>query len=185
MMLGDSEQTLTPACHATMEAEANYAAGQILFLGSRFTDEANSVQPRLDAIQRLSKGFGNTLTSTLWRFVEEAHTDTPMVALVSGHPHPARRKPDFDPADPCRYCVQSPAFTPRFGASSETSLFQTVATYSGRQRGGSLGQREVTLTDLNGDRHVFLFETFFNGHEALTLAVWARPLTLVVPVTSG
>ena len=36
MMLGDTEQTLTPACHQVMEAEANYAAGQLIFLAKRF-----------------------------------------------------------------------------------------------------------------------------------------------------
>jgi hypothetical protein len=168
-----------------MEAEANYAAGQILFLALRFSDEANSLQPSLDAIRRLSKGFGNTLTSTLWRFVEQAHADTPMVAMVSGHPHPLKRKPDFNPADPCRHCVHSPAFALRFGAATEISLFRAVASYSGSQRGGSLGQREITLSDVNGDPHVFRFETFFNGHEALTLGVWVRPLAQRVATIAG
>ena len=36
MMLGDTEQTLTPSCHEIIEAEANYAAGQLLFMASRF-----------------------------------------------------------------------------------------------------------------------------------------------------
>jgi Zn-dependent peptidase ImmA (M78 family) len=183
MMLGDSEQTLTPACHAQMEAEANYAAGQLLFLAGRFPDEANSSQPTLDVIRQLSKSFGNTLTSTLWRFVEQTHLDTPMVALVSGHPHPAKRKVDFNPAEPCRYCVQSPAFALQFGTATEVSLFQAVASYSGPQRGGSLGKREVTLSDVNGDPHAFWFETFFNGHEALTLAVWARSLASTVTIS--
>lgn len=41
MMFGDNEQTLTPACHEIMEAEANYAAGQLLFLGRRFRNDAS------------------------------------------------------------------------------------------------------------------------------------------------
>jgi hypothetical protein len=49
MMLGDTEQTLTPACHQVMEAEANYAAGQLLFLASRFVAEADCfcAEPRI------------------------------------------------------------------------------------------------------------------------------------------
>jgi hypothetical protein len=172
MMLGDTEQTLTPACHQIMEAEANYAAGQLLFLADRFRAEATATTPSLDLVRALSKGFGNTLTSTLWRFAEEAHGNRPMVALVTGHPHPAKRKTDFDATNPCRYCVESPPFRERFGGMTETQLFEVVAAYSGAQRGGSLGEKEVVLQDRNGEGHVFAFETFFNGHDP---AVHARP----------
>lgn len=180
MMFGDNEQTLTPACHEIMEAEANYAAGQLLFLGGRFAMEAIDVKPSLSEVLALGKRFGNTMTSTLWRFAEQAHQDRPMVALVSGHPHPAKRRPDFNPAEPCRYCVQSPAFIERFNDISEIALFSVIASYSGAQRGGILGEDEVTLTDGNGEGHVFKFETFFNGHEALTLGIWLRPLNTLV-----
>jgi Zn-dependent peptidase ImmA (M78 family) len=175
MMFGDTEKTLTPACHEIMEAEANYAAGQLLFLGGRFIEEARSIEASLSEVLAMAKRFGNTMTSTLWRFTEQVHHDRPMVALVTGHPHPAKRKANFDPSDPCRYCVQSPAFLQRFGTISEVELFNVIARYSGAQRGGSLGEGEVALTDMNGERHLFRFETFFNGHEALSLGVWLCP----------
>jgi len=175
MMLGDTEQTLTPACHEVMEAEANYAAGQLLFLAERFQTEATSSAPSLDLVRNLGKGFGNTVTSTLWRFVEQAHGNRPMVALVSGHPHPAKRKADFDIANPCRYCVESPQFRERFGHITEIDLFGITVGYAGAQRGRSLGTAEVILKDRNGGRHVFVFESFFNRHEALTLGYWVRP----------
>lgn len=183
MMLGDTEQTLTPVCHEMIEAEANYAAGQILFLGDRFAAEATSSLPSFDLVRGLSKGFGNTMTSTLWRFVEQAHGGRPMVALVTGHPHPARRKPGFDPSNPCRYCVESPPFRERFGMTREVDLFSTVASYCGAQGGGMLGQCELVLSDLNGEPHLFGFETFFNSHEALTLGVWLKPHAKTTPVS--
>lgn len=179
MMLGDTEQTLTPACHAVMEAEANYAAGQLLFLAERFRAEATSTAPTLELVRKLGKNFGNTATSTLWRLVEQAHGGRPMVAIVSGHPHPAKRNADFDPANPCRYCVESPVFRDRFGQISEVELFSAILSYSGPQRGGALGQAEIVLCDRNGDRHVFAFETFFNSHEALTLGYRLRRHTPV------
>lgn len=175
MMMGDTEQTLTPTCHAQIEHEANYAAGRLLFLGGRFADEARSSPPSLDTIRRLSKTFGNTMTSTLWRYVEQAHGEKPLVALVSGHPHPAKRSAAFNPAEPCRYCVRSPSFARQFETLTEAALFRTIVTYCGPQRGGSLGQGEVILADVNGDPHLFHFETFFNRHEALTLGTWIRP----------
>lgn len=179
MMLGDTEQTLTPACHEVMEAEANYAAGQLLFLADRFRAEAISVPPSLDLVRKLSKTFGNTVTSTLWRLVEQAHGDRPMVALVTGHPHPAKRKSDFDAANPCRYCVESPLFRQWFGQIAETEIFSAIVGYSGAQRGGTLGEAEIVLKDRNGGQHVFAFETFFNSHEALTLGYWLAPHTSV------
>ncbi len=184
MMLGDTEQTLTPTCHEIIEAEANYAAGQLLFMADRFRAEATAITPSLDVVKKLSRDFGNTVTSTLWRFVEQAHGDRPMVALVTGHPHPAKRKPDFDAANPCRYCVESPLFRERFGQILEPELFRIVVGYSGAQRGGTLGEAEVVLNDRNGEWHVFAFETFFNSHEALTLGYWLRPHTAGVLVQS-
>lgn len=175
MMLGDTEQTLRPSCHEIMEAEANYAGGQLLFLGERFASEAIDSPPSINLIRQLSSGFGNTITSTLWRFVEQAHGGRPMVAAVTGHPHPSRRKPDFDFTSPCKYCVESPSFRERFGQFSEIDLFGLTVGYCGPQRGGLLGNSEVSLADRNGDLHIFEFETFFNGHEALTLGLWLRP----------
>jgi hypothetical protein len=115
------------------------------------------------------------MTSTMWRFAEQAYADRPIVALVTGHPHPAKRKLDFNAAHPCRYCVQSPAFVQRFGTTTEVELFNVVVGYCGAQRAGPLGQGEIVLADNNGGTHVFRFETFFNGHEALSLGVWMHP----------
>lgn len=176
MMFGDNEQSLTPACHEKMEAEANYAAGQLLFMAERFRAEAVECAPSLDFVKQMSKQFGNTITSTLWRLVEHGNGGRAMVALVSGHPHPAMRKPDFDPAQPCRYCVESDEFRAKF-AISETALFQAIAAYCRPSQGGTIGQDEVVLADRNGDDHRFLFETFFNRHEALTLGYWIKPVS--------
>ena len=169
MMLGDTEQTLTPSCHEIMEAEANYAAGQLLFLAGRFRDEACDTAPTLANVRDLSGTFGNTITSTLWRYVEHGHGGRVLVALVSGHPHPGRRQTTFDPANPCRYCVQSPQFRARFSQLSERELFAAAASYAGAQRRGPLGEGELRLSDRNGTAHRFRFESFFNGYEALTL----------------
>lgn len=182
MMLGDTEQTLTPACHEVMEAEANYAAGQLLFLAERFGAQAVASTPSLNHVRELSRAFGNTMTSTLWRFAEQAHHGRPMVALVTGHPHPARRKADFDSANPCRYCVESPPFRDRFGLK-EIELFEAIVGYCTAQSGGGLGQSEVVLKDRNGEPHVFLFETFFNRYEALTLGFWLRRHGSIVAVS--
>jgi hypothetical protein len=184
MMLGDDEQTLTPLCHAMIEAEANYAAGQLLFMQGRFGDEANASPPSLVHIQKLKKCFGNTLTSTLWRFVERAHANVPMVGLVTVHPHPSRRPEGFDATEPCRYCIESPLFAASFRSVTESHLFSLASTYCGAQRGGFLGEAEVILTDDVGEQHLFHFQTFFNRYDALTLAVWRRKWSFSIPVAN-
>ena len=175
MMLGDSENELMPSCHALMEAEANYAAGRLLFLNGRFAAEAIDSAPSLTMVKTLQKQFGNTLTSTLWRYVTDVRPDLPMVGLVTGHPHAAFRKADFDFHDPCRYMIQSDAFAKRFEPVNAIELFKHVAAYCAPRRGGPLGSDEVVLKDTEGERHIFSFETFFNGHNGLTLGFWKHP----------
>ena len=81
---------------------------------------------------------------------------------------------------PCKHFVPSPAFRRFFGSATEVALFAAVASYCGRQRGGLLGAAEIVLDDVNGDDHVFRFETFFNGYEALTLGSYLRPVPVSV-----
>jgi hypothetical protein len=80
-LYGDSEETLTPMCDEQLESEANYTAGQLLFMLDRFTRDALDSNTSLKSVRQLSKRFGNTITSTLWRFVEEAHHGLPLPEL--------------------------------------------------------------------------------------------------------
>lgn len=173
-MLGDDQATVSVACHAQMEAEANYAAGQMLFLRDRFKAQANDGPPTLERIRgELKKDFGNTLTTTLWRFVEQSHAHLPMFGAISAHP--VNQFSDIDHAHPLRYFIRSPRFAERFSQITEQQVFQAMLSYCGGQRGGPLGESEVLLTDDHGAQHLFHFETFFNHYDALTLAVYQAP----------
>ena len=183
VMLGDNKYTLLPACQEEVEAEANFGAGRLLFLRERFTKEARSLKPSIATIQALKGIFGNTISSTLYRYVESAGVDRPIVGMITGHPHMSRRPEDFDPSDPCRHFIRSPAFERRFGRVSEAELFTYVTAYCGAQGGGPLGEDELILTDDNEDRHHFYFETFFNQYDALTLGRYVRPEIRVIPVS--
>lgn len=68
LMLGDQEQTLSKGCHNQIEAEANYAAGQLLFLNARFPVVANDAPTTLAGIRGLKTVFGNSLTTTFLCF---------------------------------------------------------------------------------------------------------------------
>lgn len=186
VMHGDNKHTLLPSYQETIEAEANYAAGRLLFLRDRFSVEANDLPISLGSIQSLHKGFGNTLSSTLWRFVETVGIQRPVVGMITCHPHPTRRPTDFNPVQPCRHCIQSPAFATHYRQMAEATLFEGIASYVSPKMGGHLGSAEVILTDDNGDDHIFNFESFFIRYkapavgEALTLGVYQRPYSRLI-----
>ncbi len=177
-MLGDNKRTLTPACHEQIENEANFAAGQLLFFQQAFVREARDLAPSIEAINTLKRRYGNTITTTLWRFVEQS--DEPMVGGISSHPH--RPDPEFDPQTPFRYLIGSQTFQQRFANVQEVELFQQVRSYCANRRGGPLGANDLLLSDSSGNHHIFHFETFFNHYEALTLGIYktARARTVTV-----
>jgi hypothetical protein len=172
-LLGDDEHSIDPFCHDHLETEANFAAGQLLFMQDRFKNEAVDSPISLQSIRNLSKIFQNTLTSTLWRFVEEACQGLPAIGIVCSHPKSLPK--DFDPQNPCRYCIESPEFKLRFSRTTEVELFRLVASYCRRAKGGPIGHAELSLLDNNGEAHLFYFESFFNGYDVLTLGVYKQP----------
>ena len=183
-LMGDDRLTLRPTCHAQTENEANYAAGRLLFLGSHFIEEARSMYPRFEVVLQLAERYGNTKTSTLWRYVAECFPDSPAVAMISGHPHPSRRKSDFDTSNPCKHFITSPSFAQNFGGVTERILFSKIVGYCGAQRGGMLGSAEIVLMSEAGEAHSFVFETFYNGYEALTAGIHVRKEPTVIAACS-
>lgn len=167
-MLGDNKRTLTPACHEQIENEANFAAGQLLFFQQAFVRDARELALGIEAVNTLKKRYGNTTTTTLWRYVERS--EAPMVGGISCHPR--RLPPEFDAQNPFRYFVGSPPFQQRFANVSEISLFDKIRSYCANRRGGPLGATDLLLSDDNGIDHLFHFETFFNQYEALTLGIY-------------
>ncbi|MGH2638124.1 MAG: ImmA/IrrE family metallo-endopeptidase [Rhabdochlamydiaceae bacterium] len=181
-MLGDNATTLSPTCHARIEAEANYAAGRLLFLRNRFDIEVHDSQISLQVIRGLASAFANSITTTMWRFIEVRGKHLPIVGMLSAHPNPVRRNPEFDPTKPCRYLIQSRLFSERFGNTSELDLFRLISGYAKHASRGPLGADEIVLKDDSGERHLFAFETFWNGHEALTLGTYLRPVPELIAV---
>lgn len=170
-MHGDQKHTLSFACEQQIEAEANYAAGRLLFLQEAFVDRLQASALNFEHVKELGKIFGNTMTSTLWRTVE--CSQSPVFGLVSQHPRrPVEEKP-------LRYFVRSRRFWNEFRGVTATDLFQTLQGLCTRSK-GPIGQDEILLVDTNGDRHVFFVEVFFNGYEALTLGVYRRVHAAIV-----
>ena len=180
IMHGDNSHTVSKHCHEHIEAEANFAAGRLLFLRDMFLDVARSYDASLDTVKELHGIFGNTMSTTLYRYIEIAGCDRPIVGMITDHPHISCRPDGFDPEKPCRHFIQSPAFVAAFKNMPEKDVFDAVASYCGSQSGGPLGEAELILTDDNGEQHRFYFETFFNRYDALTLGIYLAPESVQV-----
>jgi hypothetical protein len=164
LMHGDQYITLSVSCHEQVEAEANYAAGRLLFLRDRFIDELRSRPFTIATITQLHDLFGNTITSTLWRTVESA--ESPTFGLVSIHPlgTPKEGKPSI------RHFLRSPSFVEAFGDVSAADIFASLGYFCSGAR-GLIGQGDVLLTDTVHVSHRFSVECFHNSYDALTLGV--------------
>jgi hypothetical protein len=182
VLRGDDELTLKQSCLAKVEAEANYGAGQLLFLRRRFLAEALNSPPSLGLVRSLAKHFGNTHPSTLWRLVETAGMDRPLFGVIHDHPHPRFRSNHKDPANPCRHFIQSDAFARHFSNVTEHQAYGFITTYCGAQKGGPLGESRALISDENGEKYEFAFETFCFVHECLTLGIHLRKHATVVGV---
>ncbi|MFZ2724654.1 MAG: hypothetical protein WAX77_00195 [Methylococcaceae bacterium] len=176
MTHGDAQHTLSYSCHQQLEAEANFAAGRIVFLRDRFADELFSSSLSLASIKELSKNYGNTITSGLWRAVESL--DIPAFAMVSQHPRNIQIENDS-----IRHFIRSPRFANEFSTISAVSQFERLASFCRKGR-GNIGQSELVLTDDNGDEHIFLIECFFNYYDTLTLATRLKKHETVIAVSN-
>lgn len=180
-LFGDTEYTLDPTCHAIVEAEANYAASQMLFLQGRFATEARDSALEFKVINRLAKRFGNTLTTTFWRMVEDRDPTTPVFGMVTGHP----RHSDIgwgDDGEPIRYFIRSRAFRDQFGAVSPEQAYALIQRHATHRRRGPVFDASDVLTNANGAACEFRLESFCNTHALLTYGVFqrARPTLVVV-----
>ena len=164
LLLGDTAETLDPDYHDMMEMEANYGASSLIFLQQIFTKEAAETDCTIKSVIQLSKRYKNSATSTLRRFVE-TNNSSPLAALVS--------KPiwlnDSDKNQRCRYYLKSPIFEKLFCNIDSGLLMTIVDNNCYRCYGGPCGSDTDLLYDINGRGHEFLFESFFNQYDILTL----------------
>lgn len=177
MMHGDQNRTLSIACEELLEAEANYAAGRILFLQDAFSERLLSSPVSFDRIRALSTEFGNTITSTLWRSIESL--PFPAFGLVSAHP---RLLSATQAGQPVRYFLRSPSFEQKFPMVTALPLFTKVRGICWGNR-GPIGGGEIVLADAAGAKHLFVAEVFYNGYEALTLGIHQRDKATITPAS--
>lgn len=161
---GDPETTLSPACHELVEAEANYGAGRLLFLGRTLSEVVRSSSVEFSLVKTLHKDYGNTLTTTLWRVVEAS--PEPAFGIVGTHP----RELTGSAPDDVKYFVRSRAFAEQFSDVAPDTLFYEICRHCRGSR-GPLGDGDLAISNDRHEPRPFRFEVFHNGYDALTLGV--------------
>lgn len=174
-LLGDNELTLDPRCHEVIEAEANYGAGQLLFLLDRFAEEARDGELSWATIQALKKRYGNTMTTTFWHMIEEREPDRPVFGLISRHPKHRKIGGARDGGN-CRHFIRSPAFRRAFPHIFADDVYRTVRSYITFCAKGPAGEATAPIQDANGEVWEFRFESFCNGYDLLTFGEAIRKL---------
>ena len=157
-MLGDRRQTLTPACHYVVEAEANYAAGRLLFRGDEFRERLRSKAVSISVVQDLSTTYGNSLASTLWRTVE--NMDGAGFGLITREPGNEEEPPRI------RHFLRSNRFAKQFGGTTGATVLAVAEPWL-----SMVGRVPVALRDDAGREHIFEIESMSNTYDVLTLGV--------------
>ena len=172
-LFGDNEFTLDPVCHAVVEAEANYAASQLLFLQKRFAAEARDSALEFKSVSTFAKRFGNTITTTFWRMIEDRDPDAAVFGMVTAHP----RYPEIgsgDDGEPIRYFIRSRAFRERFGNITPQSAFALIERNATHKKRGPVFDALEVLPNANGEACEFQLESFCNTHALLTIGLFVR-----------
>jgi hypothetical protein len=172
-LLGDNELTLDPHCQAIIEAEANYGAGQLLFLQGRFAGDARDSDLNWKNLQALKNRYRNTLTTTLWHAVEEREPETPVLGLISRHPRHPSIGGGADGAH-VRHFIRSRAFRRFFPGVTADDIYGIVRSYIRFSKRGPCGDGAHPLIDANGERWEFAFQSFCNSYDLLTFGTLTR-----------
>jgi hypothetical protein len=151
-----------------------------LFLQDQFREFVSGSEPTFELIRSATKRYGNTMTSTLWRLVEAL--DTPALGVVG--PHPRGNDAADGETQECRYFIRSRTFIERFGSVTEQAACALLNANSSFRRGGPIANGDVIFVDDRGEQQSFHLESFYNGHEALTIFTHKGPLLVRMPVSS-
>lgn len=180
-LLGDSKQSLDPACHSTLEAEANYGAGRLLFLQDQFGQDARDLPLDFASVKTLSKRYANSLISTCWRIVEERNSEQAAFGLISVHPH-YDHIGSHDGTDPWRYFIRSTQFRLQFPHIKAADIFGLVSRHANHHRTGPIVNAEDVLVDITGKAFEFILQSFATQHACMTMGYLVRlraPLVVI------
>jgi len=172
---GDDSLTLVEGYHVDLEAEANYAAGRLLFMQDVFTQQVKGLQHTLKSLNKVADGFGNSWTSTLYRTVDIL--DVPAFAIIGSHP--VRKNSE----EKTRHFITSTPFDAMFPTFDEAAALSVIQTYCSYSTRGPLGESTFPLVDIRGERWEFTIESFALPYgDVLTLSMLSGRLPVQISV---
>jgi len=158
------DQGLSLSTRLVLEKEANEFAADLLFLGDRFSLEANSREINAMTIKELAMKYRASFEATARRLVEKSFQQCMFVVFKQDATR-ARIDAAQSPTWSVRYCVASPSFRTRYVAEVKGVVPSEVAAVVA-QPGRDIAQSvacEISLTlPTEQSSRPFLAEFFCN-----------------------
>ena len=170
---GDPESSLSESCRVKIESEANYAAGHILF-PKKFFREALPEVSKIDFkdIKSISKSFGNSIKSTLWRTVETL--DVPCFGFICEDPRlvlPSSITQNALSLKQTRHFFCSRPFAERFSHISEETVWNYLIKHCTQAKWNILDTDTTNIGDSAGQVSQFHIGAFNLKHYVATFAI--------------
>jgi Zn-dependent peptidase ImmA (M78 family) len=164
----DNESTLSWWTKSRMEREANEIAAELLFQGSRFTEEALSSTTSARVAIDLAPRYGASFESAIRRYVEK-HV-LPCAVVVYDKVKRESEEADIEDADyKIHYTITSPTFRKKYFSAIEIKG-GTVSGNELSQKGKWWGVDDIAEQELivgRGEKSPWHFQTelFSNGYK--------------------
>jgi Zn-dependent peptidase ImmA (M78 family) len=172
--MGDTAQTLEPSFQELLEEEANFAASNLMFGGDLFTQEALDTSPEWKSIQNLKKRYETTFPVLLHRYIQFTHA-RPMAMITST---PSWKEIPSDQETRFRRFVASKEFCVAFPDFSPENMIPMINEDLKPQKHSSVvDEFAFSLDDIDGNKHEFYAETFFNTYNLITFMVHRTKMT--------
>jgi Zn-dependent peptidase ImmA (M78 family) len=182
-LMHDCEKTLEPEIADLFEREANVFASEVLFQGEAFSEEAHGQSFGIKVPMALAKKYGGSNYATFRRYVI---TNPHICCVVVLEPPVYGEDDQFESAE-VRRVVSSRSYEriydikPLCRTVTEEHPVRPVVPRKGKRM---TFEREIVLTDRNGDDRLCIAEAFDTRHQILILIRDMGPRTksgIVVP----
>jgi DNA-binding transcriptional regulator YiaG len=173
LVLGVGEKTYTRWVNGTtsgLQREANEFAADLLFLGDRFSIEANAKTISAATVKELAAKYQASYEATARRFIQNNFRPC-MLVLFKRQNHGHTPDTALQPTWMVRYCIASPTFKTRFFEKiNGTVPSEVVATVTapGRDIADS-HVTEIGIANPLGNELRFQGEFFFNTYNIFCL----------------